>query len=93
MATIAGPQMALVLQQGVKGDLSGLGFMHSAIMDVFGIPGCRVSRCGYTGEDGVEVHVCIALCVSGSTCSRVFILLIVICISGSRGGGEGGGGA
>ena len=84
MATIAGPQMALVLQQGVKGDLSGLGFMHSAIMDVFGIPGCRVSRCGYTGEDGVEVHVCIALCVSGSTCSHVFV---VIGIGGSRGGG------
>lgn len=49
--------MASILQQGVKGDLSKLAFMHSAIMDVFGIHGCRVSRCGYTGEDGVEVNI------------------------------------
>lgn len=48
--------MASVLQQGVIVDLSKLAFMHSAIMDVFGIHGCRVSRCGYTGEDGVEVN-------------------------------------
>ena len=51
----SGPQMSLVLQGGVSGDLSSLYFMQSAVMDVFGVPGCRVSRCGYTGEDGVEV--------------------------------------
>ena len=53
---IAGPQMSAVLQDGVSGNLSSLYFMTSAVMDVFGIPGCRVSRCGYTGEDGVEVR-------------------------------------
>ena len=47
--------MSRVLQKGVAHDLSSLKFMHTAIMDVFGIPDCRVTRCGYTGEDGVEV--------------------------------------
>ena len=52
---ITGPQMSSVLQGGLRGDLSSLYFMTSAVMEVFGVPGCRVSRCGYTGEDGVEV--------------------------------------
>ena len=51
----SGPQMSSVLQGGVSGALSSLYFMQSAVMDVFGVPRCRVSRCGYTGEDGVEV--------------------------------------
>ena len=47
--------MARVLQAGVSDDLTKLPFMTSAVMAVFGVPGCRVTRCGYTGEDGVEV--------------------------------------
>lgn len=47
--------MVQVLQAGVSDDLAKLPFMTSAVMAVFGVPGCRVTRCGYTGEDGVEV--------------------------------------
>ncbi len=48
--------MTEVLQPGLeKLDLSKLYFMHSAVGTLFGIPNCRVTRCGYTGEDGVEV--------------------------------------
>jgi len=47
--------MVSVLSQGVRNSLEGLPFMTSAMMEVFGVPQCRVSRCGYTGEDGVEV--------------------------------------
>ena len=51
--------MSRVLQEGLKEDLSKLTFMTSALATVFGVPGCRVTRCGYTGEDGVEVNFCL----------------------------------
>lgn len=50
-----GPSMARVLQAGLSDDLAKLSFMNSITTTVFGVPGCRVTRCGYTGEDGVEV--------------------------------------
>ena len=53
--------MANVLSQGISHNLEGLPFMTSGMMEVFGIPQCRVSRCGYTGEDGVEVSLSIVL--------------------------------
>lgn len=53
--------MAGVLQEGLKDDLRKLTFMTSTVASVFGIPGCRVTRCGYTGEDGVEVSVSLFL--------------------------------
>ena len=48
--------MSQVLQPEVDTDLSKLPFMRSTLATVFGVAGCRVTRCGYTGEDGVEVH-------------------------------------
>uniref|UniRef100_A0A8C9Y0Z8 Aminomethyltransferase n=1 Tax=Sander lucioperca TaxID=283035 RepID=A0A8C9Y0Z8_SANLU len=57
LIALQGPSMSQVLQEGLKEDLSKLTFMTSTLATVFGIPGCRVTRCGYTGEDGVEVSV------------------------------------
>uniref|UniRef100_A0A8C6Y2S6 Aminomethyltransferase, mitochondrial n=1 Tax=Naja naja TaxID=35670 RepID=A0A8C6Y2S6_NAJNA len=57
LLALQGPAMAHVLQPGVADDLAKLPFMSSAMMAVFGVQGCRVTRCGYTGEDGVEISV------------------------------------
>lgn len=54
--------MSRVLQAGLKEDLSNLTFMTSALATVFGVPDCRVTRCGYTGEDGVEVSTYVCAC-------------------------------
>ena len=47
--------MVSVLQPGVDFDLQTLPFMTTTEGKVFGVEGCRITRCGYTGEDGVEV--------------------------------------
>ncbi|XP_062977113.1 aminomethyltransferase, mitochondrial isoform X2 [Elgaria multicarinata webbii] len=57
LLALQGPAVARVLQAGVSDNLAKLPFMSSAVMGVFGVQGCRVTRCGYTGEDGVEISV------------------------------------
>jgi aminomethyltransferase len=49
--------MMKALQPGMNFDLTQLPFMHSVVETVFGVKECRVTRCGYTGEDGVEISV------------------------------------
>ncbi|XP_062923895.1 aminomethyltransferase, mitochondrial [Mobula hypostoma] len=57
LIALQGPSAARVLQEGVSDDLSKLSFMWSTVTTVFGVKGCRVTRCGYTGEDGFEISV------------------------------------
>ena len=49
--------MMTCLQPLVECDLGQLSFMTSVVTSVAGVSGCRVTRCGYTGEDGVEISV------------------------------------
>ncbi|XP_078596927.1 aminomethyltransferase, mitochondrial-like [Branchiostoma floridae x Branchiostoma japonicum] len=60
LLALQGPSAAAALQAGVDADLSRITFMCSAVLTVFGVPGCRVTRCGYTGEDGFEVSIPVA---------------------------------
>jgi len=57
LVAIQGPKATEILQKGVDTDLSVLKFMNARTLNVFGIEGCRVTRCGYTGEDGFEISV------------------------------------
>lgn len=52
-----GPAAAKVLQEMTKVNLSELYFMNTADADIIGIPDCRITRCGYTGEDGFEISI------------------------------------
>jgi len=39
-------------------DVAGMSFMQSRVgVNLFGVEGCTVVRCGYTGEDGFEISV------------------------------------
>lgn len=56
LLALQGPKAAAGLQNLVTENLSQMSFMTSRTLSIKGIE-CRVSRVGYTGEDGFEISV------------------------------------
>ncbi|XP_063448466.1 aminomethyltransferase, mitochondrial-like isoform X1 [Mytilus trossulus] len=57
LLALQGPSAGKVMQEAVDFDMNTLPFMTNKQCSVYGISDCRVTRCGYTGEDGVEISV------------------------------------
>ncbi|XP_055351659.1 aminomethyltransferase, mitochondrial-like [Paramacrobiotus metropolitanus] len=47
--------MSRVIQPGLKDSVDSLEFMQTTFCTLYGFEGCRITKCGYTGEDGVEI--------------------------------------
>ncbi|KAI1303079.1 Aminomethyltransferase, mitochondrial [Halotydeus destructor] len=57
LVALQGPLAASALQNLVEYDLTKQGFMTTKVSTVAGVNNCRITRCGYTGEDGFELSV------------------------------------
>jgi len=54
---MTGPTASIALAPHVDFNLKDFYFLSAVDCKVAGISGCRVTRCGYTGEDGFEISV------------------------------------
>ncbi|KAK9880646.1 hypothetical protein WA026_011885 [Henosepilachna vigintioctopunctata] len=57
LLALQGPKAAENLQKLTDVDLQKLYFMTSTIGRVGNVENCRITRCGYTGEDGFEISM------------------------------------
>lgn len=57
LIAIQGPKTVGILQPYMNIELENLHFMTSVTANIGGIENCRITRCGYTGEDGVEISI------------------------------------
>ena len=57
LVALQGPKSAESLQKVTNVDLKSLYFMQSIVASVCGVELCRITRCGYTGEDGFEISI------------------------------------
>ncbi|PVD24324.1 hypothetical protein C0Q70_14804 [Pomacea canaliculata] len=55
LIAVQGPRMKEIVQPVVNFDLSSLPFMSTHVGEVCGVHNCRITRCGYTGEDGISI--------------------------------------
>lgn len=57
LIALQGPKAAGSLQKLTDADLTTLYFMNTTVGNVGDATGCRITRCGYTGEDGFEISI------------------------------------
>uniref|UniRef100_A0A6P7EY19 Aminomethyltransferase n=1 Tax=Diabrotica virgifera virgifera TaxID=50390 RepID=A0A6P7EY19_DIAVI len=57
LLALQGPKAAESLQNLTEVKLSELYFMNTTTGSVAGVSDCRITRCGYTGEDGFEISI------------------------------------
>ncbi|KAG5672345.1 hypothetical protein PVAND_002478 [Polypedilum vanderplanki] len=57
LLALQGPASAAALQTLTKVDLNQLYFMTTTEAEIAGVKDCRITRCGYTGEDGFEISI------------------------------------
>ncbi|XP_023013552.2 aminomethyltransferase, mitochondrial [Leptinotarsa decemlineata] len=57
LLALQGPKAAGVLKDITDVDLSQLYFMNTVTGVIADVKDCRVTRCGYTGEDGFEISI------------------------------------
>ena len=57
LIAVQGPEAAEIVESVSKVDMAALPFMSSLVTSVAGVDDCRITRCGYTGEDGVEISI------------------------------------